>query len=476
MNVSRCLSARFIPEASLLAYSNHAPKTLYLPLSSSASAAPARYPHRPPDMASLISCPTEIHLMIISEAFRAHDLAQTAQGRPELYRFVDRRMRKERRAQRLQMFRTLSLVCSAWLDPARTVFWAEVTLFAVGDLVAFARAVQQPASKPACIRRLHFRLPLSIDQKSVQAEEELMLEAKEAKAHFPAALRLLPAHLEEFYVDCDNHYPARNHVLYHCLSLACRDPAWTIAIPRLYIGPRPSLLFDTLAHFRFARSVRALELSLTSRDDCQTFRSPLPHVQLESLALRLEFDGGLYRNHMPRATAAAAKALRGACARLRSLAVHMLAVEDVDAAALAQTMKHVFTLAGRPLAALTIAASATPYLPSNSAGFAAALAAAHAFVPCPALRTLRLHQVGIDPDVLQQLQCAGLEELEVAVSRPGCPVLKESLLACLGAPELRNLQRLRITCSDVESVSLEVFRASCANRNIVFTVTRKCDE
>lgn len=303
-----------------------------------------------------------------------------------------------------------------------------------------------------------------------------MLEAKEAKAHFPAALRLLPAHLEELYVDCDNHYPARNHVLYHCLSLACRDPAWTIAIPRLYIGPRPSLLFDTLVHFRFARGVRELELSLTSRDDGQTFRSPLPHVQLKSLALRMEFDGGVYRNHMPRAAVAAARALRRSCINLQSIAIHLLAVEDVEAAALVQTMKHVFTLVGPSLLELKIEASTTPYLPSNSATFATTLASARAFVPCPALRKLHLEHIGINITVLQQLQCTNLEELELAINRPSCPIVRENLLACLESSEFRNIQRLKIICDDPDSMNLQNFRASCAKRNITFVATRKSDE
>lgn len=436
-------------------------------------------------MASLISCPTEIHLMIMSEAFRTlsplrtRDLPQTAHGRPELYRFVDRNMRKERRAQRLQIFRTLALVCSAWLDPARTVFWAEVTLFTIGDLVAFARAVQQPAAKPACIRSLHFRLPLSIDLKPAQADDALLREATAAKALFPTALRRLPPHLDELHIDCDSHHPARNHVLYHCLSLAARDPAWTIAVPRLHIGPRPSLLFDTLAHVRFARGVRALELALSSRDDAQTFKSALPpRVQLDALALRLEFDGGAYRTHMARAAGAAARALRGACAHLRSLAVHLLAAEDADAAALAQALRAVLALGGPALAALRIEAQPTPYLPSSAAGVAAALAAARAFAPAPGLRTLALGQVGVARAVLQQLRCAALEELEVAVGRPGpgCPVWRAGLMACLEAPELGNLRALRIVCGDVESASLEVFRAYCAGRGIVFTVARRSED
>ncbi|KAF7984374.1 hypothetical protein HWV62_15417 [Athelia sp. TMB] len=386
-------------------------------------------------------------------------------------------MRKERRAQRLQTFRTLSLVCSAWLDPTRTVFWAEVTLFKVGDLVAFAQAVQHHSSKPSCIRRLHFRLPLSIDQKSAtRAEEELLLEAKEAKAHFPAALRLLPAHLEELHVECDNHYPARNHVLYHCFSLACRDPTWTIDIPRLYIGPRPSLLFDTLVHFRFARSVQALELSLTSRDDCQTFRSPLSHVQLESLALRMEFDGGMYRNHMPRAALAVSKALRRSCANLKCLSIYLLAVEEVESAALVQTMLHIFKLASPSLRELKIEASTTPYLPSNSASFATTLATAKAFIPCPALRRLQLENVGINPTLLQQLKCADLEELELAANRHDCPMLLENILSCLASPELGNLRCLKLNCLDVGHASMESLRTACAKRNVTFVATRTSEE
>lgn len=442
-------------------------------------------------MLTLLSCPTEIHLMIISEAFGLYNL--------QALRFLDRAMRKERRALRLKMFCRIAVVCKTWLDPARTVFWSEVALFTVGELVAFSRAVQHPSSKPACIRSLHLRLPQNIDQKSPpRPKEELLKEAKEAKAEFPAALRLLPAHLDELRVDCDNHHPARNHVLYHSISTACQDPTWIIDIPYLRIGPRPSLLLDTFTYFRFTRNVRHLELSFTSRDDSQTFGSPLPLMQLDSLVLRMKFDGVTYLHRMPFAASAVAKVLRQSCTTLRSLFIHLLAVDEIEPSKFIQTMKNIFSLLSPSLSTFKLRArTGTPETENPTL----ILTSSKAFVPCPTLRKLYLDDVGLTPEVFRQLKCTELRELEVEVKKPGSFEFKARLFRCLAVPELRNIEVLKINCPDLESTSLwfdelsdiELLRidcgdpqstalwfdelsTTCAVRNILFIVQSNPEE
>jgi hypothetical protein len=91
--------------------------------------------------------------MIIGEVFNSQ------QGFYPVSNHVDRPLYQARRTEQLAWFRSIGGVCRAWLGSARTVFWEEVTLFTVPELVDFAQAINGDSAKPACIRRLYFRFP-----------------------------------------------------------------------------------------------------------------------------------------------------------------------------------------------------------------------------------------------------------------------------------------------------------------------------
>ena len=107
---------------------------------------------------------------------------------------IDWPLYQAQRTEWLAWFCNMGGVCWAWLGPPRTVFWEEMTLFTVPELVDFTCAIDEDSAKPACIRRLYFRFPDTCHMRCSPSNSVIMKD--EVQHFFPVTLRCLPTHLD----------------------------------------------------------------------------------------------------------------------------------------------------------------------------------------------------------------------------------------------------------------------------------------
>ena len=392
---------------------------------------------------SSTSFPLEIYLTIIGEVFNSQD-----SFRPISHQ-TDRARYQALRTQRLAWSRSLAGVCRAWVNPARTLFWEEVTLFSVPELVAFARAVDDDSAKPACIRRLYFRFPSArcYPAYPVGSPSISTTVVDEARRYFSLTLRRLPTHLNVLHIDCD--WKLGHRALYDSLEDANRDPTWKIDVRALVIAWRPISYYDTFAYFTFARNIVHLELTITGHDDYDTFR--LQSLQLQSIVLQMQFDHGS-RRYMPNAAGVLKRALRVACTNLQSLTLNLLDHDEVGPVFYTEAAAEVLSLAGPSTSVLKLCAKPI----SNPNNIVTVLAAGNAFTLCPSLQHVQLDSCGVSPDVFQRLGCSALRQLEVIVterlypsSRDGVETMRD-ILASINLEELANLEELVVNFSDLD--------------------------
>lgn len=190
---------------------------------------------------------------------------------------------------RLIHFRTVGVVCKAWLDPARAIFWTEVSLSPF-SLSAFIEALRSPTGKPSRIRRVHlFAFP--------SGKAYNMMPAAPATAsiidHVFIAMRSLPTKLDTFTISCpefdDYGDPDElGHILYDAVWRAVYQYPHRINVRQFAIIPRPDGRDITpfLQHFH---NIRHLHLSITHNDNGFTFTSILLDIQLQSLVIFVDF-------------------------------------------------------------------------------------------------------------------------------------------------------------------------------------------
>jgi len=324
-------------------------------------------------------------------------------------------------------------------------------LFAVQELVAFARVTKLPSAKPACIRRLYFRFPDYFHQRHPPPDFEKV--AEEAQRCFSVALRHLPAHLDVFHVMCATHRNIPNEVLYQSLYAACQDPAWAIEVPVLVIGSRGGIC-DFFKYFAFARNTVHLVLTINDFDEYfHEFDYPLPSMQLESLVLHMQCSDGTFSSCLSRAASAATQALRPACIKLQSLTLNLYEYDQVKTHIYAEAVKHVLSLTGPSTSVLGLCAK-----PVNKfTNLAWQLANADAFPQCPTLQYMHLDASGVFSGVFQRIGCSELRQLEVTVtetlaasSRDGAETMWD-VLACMELAELANLEGLIVNFGSGET-------------------------
>jgi hypothetical protein len=382
-------------------------------------------------------------------------------------------MDKVLRAQRLSLFRDMGLVCKAWLDPARTVFWSKVTLFALPEFIAFARAVNSSSGKPECIRQLY--LQIAGDATNDDSTPAFAEVAQEVKRYFPDALRRLPAHLDELHINCQG-----NDVLLHdVLQATHSDPSWVIDVNKLTIGARIDKR-DIFPVFAFARNVHHLALVLDTSDTSDTFSSPCSFKQLRSLVIQLEFDGDEDCDVLPDVTNSVMRTLKPACEALQSLTLDLLRLDDVNPTTRVEAVKPLLHLTGSSTSFLSLLATPT----RDPINFIAELSRADALLSCPTLRRLDLRDVGASVEAFSQLGCSDLQQLEIIVKAVGVSVMVGEAFAnliqvSLEQPELSKLEKLKVY---VKTMFIPMFlipgtgkpwnnlRNFCASRNIDYNV------
>ena len=382
--------------------------------------------------------------MVIDKVFNSQDSFHPISNH------IDRPLYQALRAQRLASFRSLAGVCSAWTDTIRMVFWEEVTLFTVSELVAFARAVDDDSdsTKPACIRRLYFWFADYMDRR----KGAIAADSAEAQRSFLIILRHMPVHLDVLHVHCDqNHHPL-NETLYLSLRYGDQDTPWTIDVAKLIIASHPKAC-DISMYFAFARNVTHLVLTVTSRD-LDTFDSPLPLLHLESLCLQLEFDASIHRSRMLLVANAVAYALDAACRQLQSFTLNLYRHDEVDVVTRTDAAKKILSLAAGPqVSALTLCANPA----FQFIHIAKELADAHAFPRLSSLRRLKLDGSGVSPAAFQGMRCYALQLLEVTVMskitpsrQDGVETMKD-ILASIPLGALDSLEHLVVNFSNLET-------------------------
>ena len=398
------------------------------------------------------SFPVEISLMIIYDIFNSQKLIC------HTFQHSDRLLHQAVRTQRLAWFRTLACVCKAWADPARTAFWTEVTLFTAQEIIALARDIKSHSAKPACIRRLSFRLPSQPHHHPLPPDYDIMKE--EAQRSLLVILRQLPAHLDFFSVNCDQRDYVSEDILYDSLKAACTDGNIPeIDITRLDIDSPPGIQrYDIFRYFTFPRNIVHLVLLV----DCSDFRectNPIPPMQLESLVLHVDIAGGTWHRGMAIAAGCMARMLQPACTMLQLLTLNLRGYDDTLTNILITAINEFLSLGSPSMTVLNLCAK--PVI--GFIAIAQELADGDAFPPCPALRHLHLDQFDVSPNIFRQMCCSVLRQLEVTVTeidatptRDGVGTMWE-IMNSLELKELHNLEDLIIHFGKGETLESDEF-------------------
>lgn len=387
------------------------------------------------------SLPPEIALEIIHEACKIAAIPVTPD--PEEARVLTRNRRK----QRLEQFRNLARVCRNWLDPARVVYWAEVTLVTLPEIIAFADALGGPSSKPTCIRSVSFFMLDYLQYAPMKMHtEEIVAKVLDV---FPSILRALPKDLFRFEMDCISHGRLPwTIIIYDCLRSASQSEAGSITnVTSLIIGPRPDTrqFFDALS---FARNVTHLALTISNLDDATTFSLPCPSWRLESFDLNLTYKGGGLDSLARPIAEAIQKTLAPACSNLKSLNIEIQGRHIRDFRHSSSLLGLMLSLSHTSLTHLCIRAvqifpkSLELPLRLPNGDFAAVLLTAQ-IQCCLALQHLELHNVGLHLKMFHQLRCKELRYLEVTGGYPDMR-FETDLVAILDSPELSQLKNLVI--------------------------------
>lgn len=429
------------------------------------------------------SFPVEIYLMIIYDIFNSQKLIC------HTFQHSDRLLHQLQavRTQRLAWFHTLACVCKAWADPARTAFWTEVTLFTAQEIIAFAREIRSNSAKPACIRRLSFRLPSQPHHHPLPPDYDIMKE--QAQRSLLVILRRLPAHLDLFSVNCDERHYVSEDILYDSLKVACMDGNIPeIDITRLDIDSPPGIQrYDIFRYFTFARNIVHLVL-LVSCSDFQECTNPIPPMQLESLVLHVDFAGGTGYRLMTIAAGCMARMLQPACTMLQFLTLNLRGYDDTSTNILITAINEFLSLGSPSMSVLDLCA-----IPVY--GFMAVaqeLAGGGAFPPCPALRRLHLDQFDVSPNIFRRMCCSALRQLEVTVTEIDATPTRDGvgtmwkIMNSLELKELNNLEDLIIHFGKGETLESDKFmsrgpltgtervweplRRACAVRNINYII------
>jgi hypothetical protein len=388
--------------------------------------------------------PVEICMVIIEEIFSSQESFRSVTYH------LDCPLHQAQRTQRLAWFRNLASVCKAWVGPARSAFWTEVTLFTVQELVVFAHAIEEGTfAKPTCIRRLYFRF-ISIDKRNPPLPN-LETVTEEAQRSFFLTLRQLPAQLDVLYVHSDDTYDfiGPDDVLFRSLQATCRDHSFTLDITELDIQS-PRGIRDVFTYFAFARNIGHLILTVSC--DVAAFKTPFPSMRLKSLVLQMYFDGGTFLRAMASAARDVTSALRPACTTLHSLTLELYGYDDSSEDTRIEAIKHVLSLNGPSTSVLNLCCKPI----YGQMTILQELVDDNAFPPFPMLLCLHLDGFGVSPDLFRQLGCVELRKLEVTVAetenpsaRDGVETMKD-ILDSIELNELANLEDLAIDFSSVE--------------------------
>lgn len=391
---------------------------------------------------SSLPLPTELLLAIFNEVINTHTQTLLLSAEDAMYT-SDPTQQIKIRTQRLASFRCLARVCKTWLDPARTVFWTEVVLFSLLELIDFAGAIHRSESKPACIRTLYF---------SICTRRHTNAVAVEVRRCFPDALRRLPPHLHMLGVDTYDQYSS---VIYDILTAAHNDhPSWVIDVHKLFIGYRPNRR-DIFSFFAFTRNVVHLVLRISDLDGYDLSGSPCISMELESVVIKIEFD---WSPHILDAVHSLTRVLGPACTTLQSLTIELFYPDFMEKLARAEMIKHILSLNNSTLSTLSLRVMLSYHFQSDINELTKQLTDAGAFTSFTALQNLELGGVGIYPDMFRQMGCSALQRLEVTVMeghravKPPVRDGKEAMsntLESLALVELAKLERLTIKFANI---------------------------
>lgn len=393
------------------------------------------------DSTSIAKIPTETLLSILEEVFESADEEARHPVRADRsLELVDSDYSDPDWSPpgRIQVFQGLAIVCKAWTDLARTVFWHSIELKSLMGIVNFAKDLDKSTAKPNSIRSMNIALPPKVthgDQSNPLDPALCVDSLLSLRSHLPRQMQLFKL---AFTRKCPH-----SDALYN---------AWAnsgeIRFKELEIWFRPDSR-DVHLGFGMFRGMTSLHIKISTLDRKTTFVHPFVDTRLETLSIDVDCMAEP-TDHIVDACEALANLLKPACSNLQHLTLRFLyrgRAGESDVVA----FRHLQTIGSETVSKLWLVN--VQFKDMVDPPFLEALAEVNAISPCPNLRELCLHEFGPRKAAFSQLQCTDMLKLDIVVIEEGSFDGRETFKALMKSlPKMKKLEVLNISFGELPAL------------------------